>query len=96
MLFTVTIYCLVALGLNIVVGYAGLLDLGYVGFYAIGAYTVGDPDVVPRAAGRSCWRIPIAVVGDHDLRRAARRADAARPRRLPGDRDARASARSSG
>ncbi|CAA9418085.1 branched-chain amino acid ABC transporter permease [uncultured Nocardioides sp.] len=38
-LFTVTIYCLVALGLNIVVGYAGLLDLGYVGFYAIGAYT---------------------------------------------------------
>ena len=39
-LFTVTIYCLVALGLNIVVGYAGLLDLGYVGFYAIGAYTV--------------------------------------------------------
>ena len=39
-LFTVTIYCLVALGLNIVVGYAGLLDLGYVGFYAVGAYTV--------------------------------------------------------
>lgn len=40
-MFTVTIYCLVALGLNIVVGYAGLLDLGYVGFYAIGAYTIG-------------------------------------------------------
>ncbi|GAA1523036.1 branched-chain amino acid ABC transporter permease [Nocardioides humi] len=39
-LFTVSIYCLVALGLNIVVGYAGLLDLGYVGFYAVGAYTV--------------------------------------------------------
>ncbi|MEQ6901717.1 branched-chain amino acid ABC transporter permease [Nocardioides sp. YIM 152588] len=39
-LFTVSIYGLVALGLNIVVGYAGLLDLGYVGFYAIGAYTV--------------------------------------------------------
>ena len=38
-LFTVTIYVLVALGLNIVVGYAGLLDLGYVGFYAVGAYT---------------------------------------------------------
>jgi branched-chain amino acid transport system permease protein len=38
-LFTVTVYMLVALGLNIVVGYAGLLDLGYVGFYAIGAYT---------------------------------------------------------
>jgi branched-chain amino acid transport system permease protein len=28
-------------GLNIVIGYAGLLDLGYVGFYATGAYTVG-------------------------------------------------------
>ena len=28
-----------ALGLNIVVGYAGLLDLGYVAFYAVGAYT---------------------------------------------------------
>src|SRR3954463_9664887 len=40
-LFTVSTYVLVALGLNIVVGYAGLLDLGYVGFYAIGAYTVG-------------------------------------------------------
>lgn len=38
-LFVVTMYMLVALGLNIVVGYAGLLDLGYVGFYAIGAYT---------------------------------------------------------
>jgi branched-chain amino acid transport system permease protein len=39
-LFIVAIYVLVALGLNIVVGYAGLLDLGYVGFYAVGAYTV--------------------------------------------------------
>src|SRR5687767_12484115 len=39
-LFTVSVYVLVALGLNIVVGYAGLLDLGYVGFYAVGAYTV--------------------------------------------------------
>ncbi len=32
------IYVLLALGLNIVVGYAGLLDLGYVAFYAMGAY----------------------------------------------------------
>jgi len=31
-------YVLLALGLNVVVGYAGLLDLGYVGFFAIGAY----------------------------------------------------------
>jgi branched-chain amino acid transport system permease protein len=35
---TALLYCLLALGLNIVVGYAGLLDLGYVAFYAIGAY----------------------------------------------------------
>ncbi|MFS8478521.1 MAG: branched-chain amino acid ABC transporter permease [Micromonosporaceae bacterium] len=40
MLFTVSVYVLLALGLNIVVGYAGLLDLGYVGFFAVGAYSV--------------------------------------------------------
>jgi branched-chain amino acid transport system permease protein len=33
------IYIMMALGLNVVVGYAGLLDLGYVAFYALGAYT---------------------------------------------------------
>jgi branched-chain amino acid transport system permease protein len=37
----VGLYILMAMGLNIVVGFAGLLDLGYVAFYAIGAYTVG-------------------------------------------------------
>ncbi|MGV0804755.1 branched-chain amino acid ABC transporter permease [Mycolicibacterium setense] len=31
---------IIAIGLNVVVGQAGLLDLGYVGFYAVGAYTV--------------------------------------------------------
>jgi len=34
-------YVVFALGLNIVVGFAGLLDLGYVAFFAIGAYTLG-------------------------------------------------------
>ena len=34
----VTVYVMMALGLNMVVGYAGLLDLGYVAFFAIGAY----------------------------------------------------------
>jgi branched-chain amino acid transport system permease protein len=34
-------YILMALGLNIVVGFAGLLDLGYVAFFAFGAYTMG-------------------------------------------------------
>src|SRR6201999_2345932 len=35
------IYVVMALGLNIVVGFAGLLDLGYVAFYAFGTYSVG-------------------------------------------------------
>ena len=34
-------FIMMGLGLNIVVGFAGLLDLGYVAFYAIGAYTMG-------------------------------------------------------
>ena len=34
-------YAVMALGLNVVVGFAGLLDLGYVAFYALGAYSVG-------------------------------------------------------
>jgi branched-chain amino acid transport system permease protein len=38
-LVTAGIFLLMALGLNIVVGYAGLLDLGYVAFFAVGAYT---------------------------------------------------------
>lgn len=45
LLVVIGIYVMLALGLNIVVGYAGLLDLGYVAFYAMGAYSavvVGD------------------------------------------------------
>lgn len=38
---TVLLYMILALGLNIVPGFTGLLDLGYVGFYGIGAYTAG-------------------------------------------------------
>lgn len=37
---TCLLYTMLALGMNIVVGYAGLLDLGYVAFYAVGAYTL--------------------------------------------------------
>ena len=40
-LFLVGLYVMMGLGLNIVVGYAGLLDLGYVAFFAIGAYVMG-------------------------------------------------------
>jgi branched-chain amino acid transport system permease protein len=38
---TVLIYVMLGWGLNVVVGLAGLLDLGYVAFYAVGAYTFG-------------------------------------------------------
>lgn len=38
---TISLYILMGLGLNITLGFAGLLDLGFVAFYAIGAYTVG-------------------------------------------------------
>ena len=37
----ILVFTMMAVGLNIVVGYAGLLDLGYVAFYAAGAYTAG-------------------------------------------------------
>lgn len=40
-LFMIGLFVMMGLGLNIVVGYAGLLDLGYVAFYAFGAYTMG-------------------------------------------------------
>ena len=52
--YTAEIYILLALGLNIVVGFAGLLDLGYAAFYAIGGYTAGllaSPFLGPLIAG---------------------------------------------
>jgi branched-chain amino acid transport system permease protein len=60
-LFTVASYVLVALGLNIVLGYAGLLDLGYVGFFAVGAYTVA---VFGSLQAQLSWWVlmPMAVV----------------------------------
>ncbi len=61
---TVGIYVILGLGLNVVVGMAGLLDLGYVAFFAIGAYTVAlltAPQ--PHALGWSFWvALPIGVV----------------------------------
>src|SRR5450759_143631 len=45
------LYVMLALGLNIVVGYAGLLDLGYIAFYAMGAYVgVLSADLISRVA----------------------------------------------
>lgn len=63
-LTTVGIYIIMGLGLNIVVGFAGLLDLGYVAFFAIGAYTVGILTTVGKLATVewSFWLVlPIAV-----------------------------------
>jgi branched-chain amino acid transport system permease protein len=37
----ILVFTMMAVGLNVVVGYSGLLDLGYVAFYAAGAYTIG-------------------------------------------------------
>jgi len=53
------IYVILGLGLNIVVGYAGLLDLGYVGFYAVGGYTYA---LLNQYFGLSFWEcLPIAA-----------------------------------
>src|SRR5262245_13971049 len=40
-MITILVFTMMAIGLNVVVGYAGLLDLGYVAFYAAGAYVMG-------------------------------------------------------
>ncbi len=61
----VGLFLLMGLGLNIVVGFAGLLDLGYVAFYAIGAYTVGVLTSPELSTGLipSWWiALPIAVL----------------------------------
>ena len=57
----VVIFVLIALGLNVVVGIAGLLDLGYVGFYAVGAYVTA---ILTSAHGNLPWllALPIAVL----------------------------------
>jgi branched-chain amino acid transport system permease protein len=64
-LVLVGIFALLGLGLNVVVGFAGLLDLGYVAFFAIGAYTVGLLTSIGEHgfAQISFWAaVPIAVV----------------------------------
>jgi len=53
------LYVVLALGLNIVVGYAGLLDLGFAAFFAVGAYTVG---ISTLEFGLSFWlALPLAI-----------------------------------
>ncbi|HZU73188.1 MAG TPA: branched-chain amino acid ABC transporter permease [Acidimicrobiales bacterium] len=59
------IFVLLAMGLNVVVGYAGLLDLGYIAFYAIGAYSgaywTGSLPVHPPFHLNPFWVIPLAI-----------------------------------
>ena len=56
----VLIYVMLALGLNVVVGLAGLLDLGYVAFYAVGAYTFA---LLSDYAGFSFWMsLPVGAL----------------------------------
>lgn len=53
------LYVVLALGLNVVVGYAGLLDLGYAAFFAVGAYTIG---ILTHEFGFTFWlALPVAV-----------------------------------
>ncbi|WP_158863666.1 branched-chain amino acid ABC transporter permease [Leifsonia sp. AG29] len=61
--FAMATYALVAVGLNVVVGYAGLLDLGYVAFFAVGSYTAAmltSPDS-PFIKIPYLWTIPVAM-----------------------------------
>ncbi len=75
MLTNAWLYVVLCLGLNIVVGYAGLLDLGYAAFFAVGAYTTGILTArlhvdfwatIPAATGVAC--IAGVVIGGPTLR----------------------------
>lgn len=68
-LFQICVFAALALGLNIVVGFAGLLDLGYVAFYAVGAYLwafFGSQQyyVIPYAPGTQPADLPFLLPGD--------------------------------
>ena len=68
------VFVVLALGLNIVVGYAGLLDLGYAAFFAIGAYTTGVFTWPPHGLELNFWwamwlSVPVAALfGVHHWR----------------------------
>jgi branched-chain amino acid transport system permease protein len=56
----VLFYVILSQGLNIVVGYTGLLDLGYAAFFAVGAYTTA---ILMTTYGWSFWlTLPVAVI----------------------------------
>ena len=57
--FPVGVYVLLALGLNVVVGQAGLLDLGYVAFYAVGAYTTAK---LTTTGAWTAWEVVVLAI----------------------------------
>lgn len=70
LLANIGIFLLLALGLNIVVGLAGILDLGYVAFFAVGGYTTAvltspnrgpNFDFLPVLDGRFGWLIAVGI-----------------------------------
>ncbi|HEX9117283.1 MAG TPA: branched-chain amino acid ABC transporter permease, partial [Anaerolineae bacterium] len=68
-IFQISVFAALALGLNIVVGFAGLLDLGYVAFYAVGAYIwafFGSQQyyVLPYPPGTQPAHLPFLLPGD--------------------------------
>ena len=83
------LFIMLALGLNIVVGYAGLLDLGYIAFFAVGAYAYA---LLASPQFDVHWSflvlLPFGALVAAFFRRPARHADAAAARRLPRDRHA--------
>ena len=59
LVYPIAMFVLMAIGLNIVIGKSGLLDLGYVAFFAIGAYTMG---LLGTKTGLNTWEIlPIGI-----------------------------------
>ena len=82
----ILIYVMLGWGLNIVVGLAGLLDLGYVAFYAVGAYSYA---LLATNFGFTFWLLlPLAGILACFLGHHARLSGAAPARRLSGHRDA--------
>lgn len=63
LLINVALFMLMGLGLNIVVGYAGLLDLGYVAFFAVGAYTTAvlTSPISPTWSPELSWWVAVVV-----------------------------------
>ena len=62
MAVTAGIYALMALGMNVIWGMAGLINLGLVGFFAVGAYVSGAADAEARLADRRRHRSPARAV----------------------------------